>query len=137
MLEQYRMLEKAKISTRTRTSERTKNPDRGKVLMAQASHAPAPDCMILEQWVPPPSHVTTARECRVALASCGRNRERVAESDHSPRQSSRKKKKVLAARRSGLGDGSWEGKLAAGGDHPFTKHEEGFRPAAGATTFES
>jgi hypothetical protein len=62
--------------------------------------------------VPPPSYATTARERRVASVSCGRNRERVAESDHSPRQSSHKKKKVLAARRSGSGDGSWEGTSA-------------------------
>jgi len=81
--------------------------------MAQASQAPAPDCMILEQWVRPPSHTTAARERRVASASCGRNKERVAESDHSPRQSSRKKKKVLAATRSGSGDRSWEGMSVA------------------------
>jgi hypothetical protein len=64
--------------------------------------------MILEQWVAPPSLATTARERRTASVSCGRNREMVAESDHSPRRSSRKKKKVLAARRSGSGDGSGE-----------------------------
>jgi hypothetical protein len=63
--------------------------------------------MILEQWVAPPSLAMTARERRTASVSCGRNREKVAESDHSPRWSSRKKK-VLAARRSGSGDGSGE-----------------------------
>jgi hypothetical protein len=68
--------------------------------------------MILEQWVPPPSHTTTTRERRAALASCGQNRERIAESDHSPWQRSHKKKKVLAARRSGSGEGSWEGTSA-------------------------
>jgi hypothetical protein len=76
--------------------------------MAQASPTPGPDCMVLEQWVAPPSLATTARERRTASISCGRNREEVAESDHSPRRSSRKKKKVLVARRSGSGDGSAE-----------------------------
>jgi hypothetical protein len=76
------------------------------------SPAPGPDCMVLEQWVAPPSLATTAKERRTTSISCGRNREEVAESDHSPRRSSGKKKKVLAARRSGSGDGSAEDSLA-------------------------
>jgi hypothetical protein len=100
--------ERARTLDRTRTPKRAKIPDRGKAPMAQASPAPGPDCMILEQQVAPPSLATTARERRTASISCGRNREEVAESDHSPRRSSRKKKNVLVARRSGSGDGSGE-----------------------------
>jgi hypothetical protein len=98
---------RAKTPDRTKTPERAKTPDRGKAPMAQASPTLGPDCMILEQWVAPPSLATTARERRTASVSCGRNRE-VAESNHSPRRSSRKKKNVLVARRSGSGDGSGE-----------------------------
>jgi hypothetical protein len=93
--------ERARIPDRTKTPERAKTPDRGKAPMAQDSPTPGPDCMILEQWVPPPSLATTARERRTVSISCGQNWERVAESDHSPRQSSHKKKKVLATQRSG------------------------------------
>ena len=39
--------------------------------------------------------------------------ERTAKNDHSPRHSSRKKKKVLDAACFGSGDGSWEGPSAA------------------------
>jgi hypothetical protein len=98
--------ERARTLDRTKTLEQVKTPDRGKAPMAQASPAPGLDCMILEQWVHPPSLATTARERRTTSVSCGKNRERVAESDHSPRQSFRKKKKVLAACRSGSGEDS-------------------------------
>jgi hypothetical protein len=89
--------ERVRTPDRAKTPERAKTPDRGKAPMAQASPAPGPDCMVLEQWVAPPSLATTARERRTASISCGWNMEEVAESDHAPRRSSRKKKKVLAA----------------------------------------
>jgi hypothetical protein len=54
--------ERARTRDRTKTPERAKTPDRGKAPMAQASPAPGPDCMVLEQWVAPPSLATTARE---------------------------------------------------------------------------
>lgn len=54
-----------------------------------------------------------ARERRAASAVCGRNRERTAESDHSPRQGSHKKKKVVVVECFGSGDGSWEEELVA------------------------
>ena len=112
--------ERARTPKRMRTPERTKTPDHGKTPMAQASHAPALDCMIVKQWVPPPSQVMTVRDCRATSASCGRKSERTAESDHSLRQSSRKKK-VLA--HSGSGDGPWEGSAAA------KESDEGITPS--------
>jgi hypothetical protein len=104
----FKTPERARTPDRTKTPERAKTPDRGKVSMAQASPAPGADCMVLEQWVAPPSLATIARERRTASISCGRNMEEVAESGHSSRRSSCKKKKVLAARRSESGDGSGE-----------------------------
>jgi len=64
--------------------------------------------MVLEQWVVPPSLAMTAKERRTASISCGRNKEEVGENDHSPRRSTRKEKKVLAARRFGSGVGLGE-----------------------------
>jgi hypothetical protein len=93
MSERSKMLKNARISTKARTPKRTKTPNRGKAPMAQTSHAPAPDCMILEQWVPPPSQATTARERRAASVSYSQNREKTAESDHLPPQSFRKKRR--------------------------------------------
>ena len=93
--------EKAKTPKRARTPNRTKTPDRGKAPMAQASHAPAPDCLIVERWAPSPSQVMSVWECQATSVSCGRNRERMVENDHSPQQSARKLKKMLAAARSG------------------------------------
>jgi hypothetical protein len=99
---------------RAKTSERTKTPDHGKGLVVQALQPPAPDCMIVEKWGDPPSQTLTARERRITPTPCGRNRERMAESDHSPNQSIRKKKqKVPAVEPSGSEDGSWEGPSAA------------------------
>jgi hypothetical protein len=84
---------RSRTPDRTKTPERAKTPDHGKAPMAQALPALGTDCMILEQWVASPSFAMTARERRTASISCGQNRERVAESDHSPRRSSRKKKR--------------------------------------------
>jgi hypothetical protein len=67
--------------------------------------------MIVEQWGP---QTLTVRERRITSTSCNRNMERMAESDHSPNQSARKKKqKVLTAEHSGSEDGSWEGPSVA------------------------
>ena len=103
-----RTLEKARTPERTRMPERAKTPDRGKALVAQASPPLAPDCMIVDRWVPLPFQGMSARERHTASASWGRNREWTVENDHSPRQGARKKKLVVAAERSGSGDGSWE-----------------------------
>ena len=81
--------------------------------MALATQTPAPDCMIMEQWAPPPSQVISVRELRGTFASCGRNKERTAESDHSLRQNARKRKKMPTMDHSGSEDGSWEGPSAA------------------------
>ena len=101
------MPEKAKTLENTKRLKRAKTPDRGEAPAAQASPAPAPDCMIVDRWVPPPSQGISAKERRAASALCGRNMERTADSDHSPCESSCMKK-VLVAMRNGSGDGSWE-----------------------------
>jgi hypothetical protein len=89
-----------------------KTLDRGKAPMAQASLASGPDCMVLEQWVAPPLLRRLLRSAGRFQSLAGLNWEEVVESDHSPRRSSRKKNKVLAARFIGLGDGSGEDSLA-------------------------
>lgn len=110
--EQSRTPEKARIPEKTRTSEWVKPSNRGKAPMAQASHAPTTDCMIVEQWVPPPSQVISVREHWVASASCNQHREMMAESDQFALAELSQKKKVLAATHFGSGDRSWEGASA-------------------------
>ena len=97
--------EKARTPEMTRTPELAKIPNCGKAPLAQASPALTLDCMIVDWWVPPPSQAMSARECRATSASYGQNRERTAESDHSPRQGACKKKKVVVAERPGSSDG--------------------------------
>ena len=76
--------------------------------MVRVLQPPAPDCMIMEPWGLPSSQVLAVRERKVTPTPCSRNRERTAESEHSLRQSPRKKKKVPTPECSGSDDGSWE-----------------------------
>ena len=99
---------------RARTPAMMRTPDRGKAPMSQASPAPAPDCVIMEHWAPPPSHAISARDPRTTSVSCGRNRDRTTGSDPSPVQSSRKEKKASGTSRSGSRDGPGEDPSAAG-----------------------
>ena len=94
------------MAERARTPERAKTLNRGKVPVVQVSQPSAPDCMIVEPWGLPPPQVPVVRERKVTQTPCSRNREQRAESNHSPRQSSRKKKKVLTPECSGSHDGS-------------------------------
>ena len=106
---QSRTPERTRTPERARTLDRTKTLDRGKAPMSQVSLAPAPDCMIVDQWVAPPSQEVTDKEHRATSVFCSRNMERIVGSNHSHVQSSRKKRKVLGTVSSRLGDGSWEG----------------------------
>ena len=102
------MPERAKTLEKVRTPKRAKTSDRGKAPVVQVSQPPAPDCMIVEPWGQPPPQALTVREQRITPTPCARNREMTAESNCSPLQSSRKKKKVLTPERSGSEDGTWE-----------------------------
>ena len=92
--------------------------------------------MIVDRWVPPPSQGMLAWERRAASKSFSRNRERMAESDHSSYESSRKKKKVLVAVRSEL----WKGaSVAEDSDEeviPSPNIRIVFNQVLGATTFD-
>ena len=90
--------ERARTPEKTKTPEWAKTPDRGKAPAVQVSHPPAPDCRIVEPWGQPPPLAVCKR--RIIL------RERRAESNQSPWQSSRKKKKVPTRECSGSDDGS-------------------------------
>ena len=103
--ERSRTSGRARIPNRMRTPDRTKTPDQDKAPMSHAPPTPAPDCMIVEQWAPPPSHAMSVRDPRMTSISCGRNRELTTGSDPSPVQSSRKEKKASGRARSGSGDG--------------------------------
>ena len=113
-LEQSRTPERANTPERIRAPDRTKTLDRGKAPMSQVSPALALDCMIVGQWMPPPSHAMSAKDPRTTSVSCVRNRERTTGSDPSPVQSSRKEKKAFGIARSRSGDGSGEDPSAAG-----------------------
>ena len=114
MPERARTLERTRTPERTKTSERAKTSDRGRALVAYASPAPASDCIIVERWEPPPSQGTSTKKRWAASASCGQNKEQMAESDHSPCQGSNKKKKVVpAVERFGSRDRTWEEESAA------------------------
>ena len=102
--------------------------------MAQIPPEPTLDCMIVEQWAPPPSQTMSVREQQVTSDSCGRNRERTTESDHSPRQSAHKKKKVPNMEHFGSEDVSCRG--VRGGGHLIAKNAEGIHSVARAKIFD-
>ena len=91
-----------------------KTPDRGNAPMLQVSPALPPDCMIVEQWALPPSHVMSARDPQTNLVSYGQNKERTTGNDPSSIRSSWKEKKASGPTWSRSGDGSREDPSAAG-----------------------
>jgi hypothetical protein len=101
--------ERARTPARMRTPDRTKSPDRGKAPMSQVAPSPVPECVIVEQWAPPPSRAMSARDPRATSVSTGRNRERATGGDPSSVQRPRKERKA-----SGSGDGSGEDPSYAG-----------------------
>ena len=50
----FKTPKKARTPKQMRTLDRTKTPDRGKSPVSEASPAPILDCMIVNQWSPPP-----------------------------------------------------------------------------------
>ena len=62
--------------------------------------------MIVEPWGQPPT--LAVHEHRITPTPSGQNREQTTESDQSPRQASRKKKKVPTPEGSSFNDGLWE-----------------------------
>ena len=59
-----RTLERSRIPERAQTPEMMRTLDWGKAPISQVSPTPALDCMIVEQWAPPPSHAMSARDPR-------------------------------------------------------------------------